>query len=65
MYWIYLLYFFQDFLGILLVRWLFRHSGAFFIRRTFADDRLYSAILSGYVEQLLVRNLPTYLSIYG
>ncbi len=26
----------EDFLGILLVRWLFRRSGAFFIRRSFA-----------------------------
>ena len=46
----------EDFLGIMLVRWLFRHSGAFFVRRSFADDRLYSAIYNAYVEQLLVDN---------
>jgi glycerol-3-phosphate O-acyltransferase len=44
----------EDFLGIMLVRWLFRKSGAFFIRRSFSDDPLYTAIFSQYIEQLLV-----------
>jgi len=44
----------EDFLGIILVRWVFRHSGAFFLRRTFAGDELYSTIFSRYVEQLLL-----------
>ena len=44
----------EDFLGILLVRWLFRHSGAFFIRRSFSGDELYSAVFDKYIEQLLV-----------
>ncbi len=43
----------EDFLGIFFVRWLFRNSGAFFIRRTFAHDSLYTAILQKYVELLL------------
>jgi glycerol-3-phosphate O-acyltransferase len=43
----------EDFLGILAVRWLFRKSGAFFMRRSFAQDKLYSAIMQKYVELLL------------
>lgn len=45
----------EDFLGILFVRWLFRKSGAFFLRRSFLgnDDELYSAIFKEYVSQLL------------
>ena len=45
----------EDFLGIFFVRWLFRNSGAFFIRRTFAADKLYSAILQKYAELLLAQ----------
>ena len=46
----------EDFLGILLVRWLFRRSGAFFMRRSMdtAADPLYSAIFACYLQQLLV-----------
>lgn len=36
-----------------IVRWLFRHSGAFFIRRTFHGDDLYKTLFSEYVRQLL------------
>lgn len=43
----------EDFLGVLLVRWLFRNSGAFFIRRSFADDNLYSAIFSEFIGEVL------------
>ena len=45
----------EDFLGILLVRWLFRRSGAFFIRRSLdsGGDALYAAIFQQYVQQLL------------
>jgi len=45
----------EDFLGIFFVRWLFRNSGAFFIRRSFANDKLYTVILQKYVESLLSR----------
>jgi len=44
----------EDFLGILFVRWMFRNCGAFFIRRSFANDPLYVAIFNAYTEQLLV-----------
>ena len=46
----------EDFLGILLVRWLFRRSGAFFMKRSMdaTTDPLYSAIFAQYLQQLLV-----------
>ena len=46
----------EDFLGILLVRWLFRRSGAFFMKRSMdsAADPLYAAIFGTYLQQLLV-----------
>ena len=46
----------EDFLGILLVRWLFRRSGAFFMKRSMdvTTDPLYSAIFALYLQQLLV-----------
>jgi glycerone phosphate O-acyltransferase len=42
-------------LGILLVRWLFRKSGAFFLRRSFlgSSDQLYSIIFREYVQRIL------------
>lgn len=43
----------EDFLGILLVRWLFRNAGAFFLRRSFTGDDLYSAVFKEYVTRLL------------
>lgn len=45
----------EDFLGILLVRWLFRKAGAFFLRRTFmGGDQLYATIFREYVQRLLM-----------
>ena len=44
----------EDFLGIALVRYFFRKAGAFFLRRSFNGDRLYTAIFSTYVTQLLI-----------
>jgi glyceronephosphate O-acyltransferase len=38
----------DDFLSVMIVNWIFRHSGAFFIRRTFGSDGLYRAILTEY-----------------
>lgn len=35
------------------IGWIFRKSGAFFIRRSFGDDELYKAIFSEYVSLLL------------
>ena len=49
----------EDCLGILLVRWIFRNSGAFFIRRSFLDNSgsvdgyLYVKIFELYVRTLL------------
>ncbi|MFO8071682.1 MAG: 1-acyl-sn-glycerol-3-phosphate acyltransferase [Polyangia bacterium] len=33
--------------------WLFRSSGAFFIRRRFVNDRFYSAVVNAYVRRLI------------
>jgi glycerol-3-phosphate O-acyltransferase len=40
---------------MLLVRWLFRKSGAFFLRRSYADgsDILYATIFREYVQRIL------------
>jgi 1-acyl-sn-glycerol-3-phosphate acyltransferase len=43
----------EDFLGIAGVRWMFRKSGAFFIRRNFSQDKVYSSIFQEYVVRLL------------
>eukprot|EP00474_Spongospora_subterranea_P005553 CRZ06011.1 hypothetical protein [Spongospora subterranea] len=43
----------DDFLEVAVVRYLFRHSGAFFIRRSFKDDFVYKAIFEEYVRQIL------------
>jgi len=41
----------DDFLNVMLVRWVFRHSGAFFMRRTFGDDELYKHIFAEYTQR--------------
>jgi glycerol-3-phosphate O-acyltransferase len=33
--------------------WLFRSSGAFFIRRKFINDRFYTAVVNGYIRRLI------------
>lgn len=33
--------------------WLFRSSGAFFIRRKFINDRFYTAVVNGYIRRLV------------
>jgi glycerone phosphate O-acyltransferase/fatty acyl-CoA reductase len=43
----------EDFLGIIVIRTLFRYSGAFFLRRSFSSDKLYSVILDEYFRILL------------
>ncbi|MCB9638440.1 MAG: 1-acyl-sn-glycerol-3-phosphate acyltransferase [Myxococcales bacterium] len=42
-----------DNLLIPIVGWIFRKSGAFFIRRSFGDDEVYKAVFSEYVSLLL------------
>ena len=38
------------------VGWLLRHSGAFYLRRTFAGETLYREVFSAYVRYLLAEN---------
>ncbi len=35
--------------------WIFRHAGAFFLRRTFGDNKLYAATFRAYIGELLRR----------
>jgi 1-acyl-sn-glycerol-3-phosphate acyltransferase len=44
----------DDFLDMAGVNWIFRHSGAFFLKRSFRNDLLYRAIFEEYVQQLLL-----------
>jgi len=55
----------EDFLNMFLVRDMFRHSGAFFLRRQFGDDSLYRSIFTEYVQQLLVDGCPVEFFVEG
>ncbi len=44
----------DDFLDMAGVNWIFRHSGAFFLKRSFRSDLLYRSIFEEYVQQLLI-----------
>ncbi|KAJ1568215.1 hypothetical protein HK096_007226, partial [Nowakowskiella sp. JEL0078] len=44
-----------DNLHIPIVGWLLKHAGAFFIRRSWGDDPIYSTIMKEYIEILLER----------
>jgi glycerone phosphate O-acyltransferase len=44
----------DDFLDMAGVNWIFRHSGAFFLKRSFRNDVLYRSIFEEYVQQLLI-----------
>ena len=44
----------DDFLDMAGVNWIFRHSGAFFLKRSFRNDLLYRSIFEEYVQQLLL-----------
>lgn len=55
----------EDFLGMFLVRDLFRYSGAFFLRRSFTDDSLYKSIFQEYVQQLLSDGCPLEFFVEG
>ena len=54
-----------DNLNIPLVGPLLRRGGAFFMRRRFADDRLYAAVFSEYLYQLIRRGSPLEYFIEG
>lgn len=49
----------DDFLDMAGVNWIFRHSGAFFLKRSFRSDSLYRAIFEEYVQQLLIAGLES------
>eukprot|EP00742_Colponemidia_sp_Colp-10_P010413 GILJ01011431.1.p1 GENE.GILJ01011431.1~~GILJ01011431.1.p1 ORF type:complete len:1177 (+),score=214.25 GILJ01011431.1:40-3570(+) len=55
----------EDFLAITLVNWLFRRSGAFFMRRSFSGDPLYSAVFSEYMKRLIRDNSAVEFFIEG
>ncbi|KAL6070816.1 Dihydroxyacetone phosphate acyltransferase [Balamuthia mandrillaris] len=55
----------DDFLNVTIVNWLFRHSGAFFMRRTFGGDELYRAIFTAYTQRLLLDGFPIEFFIEG
>lgn len=45
--------------------WLFRSSGAFFIRRRFVNDRFYTAVVSAYVRRLIQEGYAVEVFIEG
>ena len=45
--------------------WLLRHSGAFFIRRTFMGETLYKEVFCAYVRYLLAENYTSVVYIEG
>jgi glycerol-3-phosphate O-acyltransferase len=55
----------EDFLGILFVNWIFRRSGAFFLRRSFKEDALYIALFTEYVQRLICDWSPIEFFIEG
>jgi glycerol-3-phosphate O-acyltransferase/thioester reductase-like protein len=55
----------EDFLAVMFVNWIFRHAGAFFIRRSFKDDPLYWEIFSSYVQTLALDRVPVEFFIEG
>jgi glycerone phosphate O-acyltransferase len=55
----------EDFLNMTVVRNLFRHSGAFFIRRQFGTDQLYKSIFTMYVQHLLMDGCPMEFFVEG
>lgn len=55
----------EDFLSVLIVRWIFKNCGAFFLRRTFDGDALYWSIFAEYVEQLVIEHDPIEFFIEG
>lgn len=47
------------------VGWLLRHSGAFYLRRSFRGETLYREVFSAYVRYLLAENYVTVVYIEG
>lgn len=55
----------EDFLNMFIVRDLFRHAGAFFLRRQFGSDELYKSIFAEYVHQILQVGSPLEFFVEG
>jgi len=55
----------EDFLNLAFVASILRQCGAFFIRRTFRGDILYTAIFTDYVQKLLTLGVPVEFFIEG
>eukprot|EP01116_Phalansterium_solitarium_P017321 TRINITY_DN4234_c0_g2_i1.p1 TRINITY_DN4234_c0_g2~~TRINITY_DN4234_c0_g2_i1.p1 ORF type:complete len:1163 (+),score=526.57 TRINITY_DN4234_c0_g2_i1:153-3641(+) len=55
----------EDFLSVLFVNWVFRNSGAFFLKRSFRGDPLYIALFTEYVQRLIVDWSPIEFFIEG
>ena len=47
------------------VGWLLRHSGAFYLRRSFQGEKLYREVFSAYVRYLLAANYLTVVYVEG
>ncbi len=48
-----------------IIGWIFRHSGAFFIRRSFGDDILYKTIFAEYIHQVITEGYTIEFFIEG
>jgi len=55
----------EDFLAVFFVNWIFRNSGAFFLRRSFKSDTLYLALFTEYVQRLVSDWSPVEFFIEG
>lgn len=55
----------DDFLNMAIVSWIFRNSGAFFMRRSHGTDDLYKQIFNEYVKNVIVNGHPLEFFIEG
>mmetsp|Transcript_7225 Transcript_7225/g.30754 ORF Transcript_7225/g.30754 Transcript_7225/m.30754 type:complete len:1117 (+) Transcript_7225:69-3419(+) len=55
----------DDFLNMFFVSWMFRQSGAFFMRRSFGSDNVYRSIFTEYVQQVVSLGHPLEFFIEG
>eukprot|EP00211_Chloroparvula_japonica_P000283 CAMPEP_0119132420 /NCGR_PEP_ID=MMETSP1310-20130426/11825_1 /TAXON_ID=464262 /ORGANISM="Genus nov. species nov., Strain RCC2339" /LENGTH=1239 /DNA_ID=CAMNT_0007123053 /DNA_START=32 /DNA_END=3751 /DNA_ORIENTATION=+ len=55
----------EDFLNLKFINYLFRNSGAFFMRRNFGGDPLYRSIFTEYVQCVLNNGFPLEFFIEG
>ena len=50
---------------MVIVRWIFKHSGAFFVKQNIQEDALYEAILSEYIKLIMMDGFPLEIFIEG